>query len=128
MIIKLMGETDLDQLRKIHQEFYETEFVFPFDGPNKLLDKYVIENDDGEIIIFGALEVVVEGIVITNKGIDIKERREAFYKLLQCLQFSAKNNNFDTFHLSAQDKKWANHLIKKFGFKPCRGEFLYTEV
>jgi hypothetical protein len=128
MIIRLFQPSDLEQLRAIHARDYEQEFPFPFDGENKLLDKYVVVNDRNIIITFGSLEVVTEGIVITNKVISVKERREAFYKLLQCLQFSAQNHGFGQFHATVQENKWVKHLTKEFGFRECKGKYLYLDV
>jgi len=128
MTVRLMEDHDLLPLNRIHKEFYEKEFAFPFNGDNKLLDKYVITDEKGEIITFGALELSLEAIVITNKLIDVRERREAFHKLLHCLQFCATRKGFNSFHATAQENVWAKQLIKRFGFKECKGKFLYLEV
>lgn len=129
MIIRSLCPQDIDQLVGIHKRNYESEFPFPFaDGRAFFDEKFVVTDDFGNIITFGTLEITTEAIVLTDKAYPIRERREALYKLLHGLSFVAQNNGFDMFHCSViDDPKWSDHL-KKVGFKPIKGEYLYYKV
>lgn len=128
MMIRLMNKGDEKELRKIHEKHYKNEFQFPFDDYHHLLDKYIVTDENDDIVIFGALEVVVEAVVITNKDVHINKKRDAFYKILSCLQFSANKNCFPQIHGIAQDEIWEKQLKKRFGFQECKGKYLFLDV
>jgi hypothetical protein len=113
-IIRLMNEDDVDKLREIHEKYYKESFSFPIDN-RILLDKYVVVDDNGEIIIFGTLQIQAELIAISDLSRSIKERLEAYHKMFQAILFTAGKNNL-TIQASANNEDWERHL-KKVGFK-----------
>lgn len=128
MNIRQFTEEDVPELYDIHRRFYEKEFVFPFGTEFRpLLDKFAVVDDSDKIISFGSLELSVEAIVITDKSREVNDRREALYKLMEALQWNARNHQFHHIHCTVQDDKWEHHLIKA-GFKRCKGNYLYLPV
>lgn len=125
MNIRLLEAGDIEKIEQIHKKFYDGEFVLPFN--RKLLNKYIVESDDGKIITFGALELNAEVIAITDKDIDIKDRREALYKLYQAMLFEASHFKFDLIQCSVTDPYWERHL-KKIGFVESKGKLLVHKV
>ncbi|HWY34354.1 MAG TPA: hypothetical protein VNX68_06885 [Nitrosopumilaceae archaeon] len=127
MEVRLLKPEDMFKLREIHKKFYKDEFIFPYDRVGKVLDQFVVAEGE-EIITFGTLELTAEIIAITNKDFSAKIRREALYKLYDCLVFNADVNGHDIIHCMAiDDEKWFRHL-KKVGFQECRGKYLYNKV
>lgn len=122
MNIDLLDRRDISELERIHDKFYE--FKFPlYDPSRKLLEKFIITHE-GHIITFGALELSIEAVVITNQDMDAKLRREGLYKLLECLKYNAKKNDFNSIHCLVEGNNWIRHL-QQAGFKECAGKYLY---
>src|SRR6266404_1797978 len=116
VMVRAFESSDISKLVDIHKRNYEQEFPFPFSGARAFLDeKFVVEDEYHNIITFGALEIALEAVVMTDKCCPIKQRREALYKLLQALSFAAEGHGFDMFHCTIQDLKWLEHL-KRAGF------------
>lgn len=130
MNIRLARRGDLSKLEQIYQEYYKDEFPFPFASNEKrrILDKFVVEDDDENIITCGALELLSEVVAITDKSFDARIRREALYKLFQALLFNADKFSFDQIHCTViNDPNWERHLID-IGWKNCKGNFLFHKV
>lgn len=127
-MVRLLNGSDLPALLSIHQKFHEKDFPFPsFNG--HFLGSYAITDDNDKIIVAGGLEQIVEMIALHDMSRPITERREAFYKLLQCCLFMADKCGYDQVHCQPlpASKSWERHIVKA-GFKPCKNRMYFADV
>jgi hypothetical protein len=125
MIIRALQESDLNQLKEIHACFYKDEFDLP-DFFNKFLCSFVVIDDD-TIISAGGVRTIAESIIITNKNVSVKTRREALYHILQASMFTCGSSGYDQLHAFIQDDNWQKHLVK-IGFKSCKGNAIFLNI
>ena len=128
MRARIIRENDLSRLTDLHGKFYNGEFEFP--NLSHFLGGFVIvdDNDDKDIISFGGLRTILEGVCITNLDKSSRERREALYKLNQCLSFLANGNGYEQIHAFVTDDVWKDILKRSVGFQTCKGEALYLNI
>lgn len=126
MNIRLMRDSDLAIIKDLHDEYYKDSFPFPFNERRQFLDKVIIEDDYNGIILMGTAELGLELVAISNLSLDIKLRREAYYKLMQTI-INGASKNFDTISCSVDDKDWERH-IKKFGFIEPRHKIFIKRI
>lgn len=121
-----MNPGDINELKKIHEEFYSDEFSFQ-DLFGNSLSSLVVTDDNDRIIVGGQARVIAEACVVTNKNIKIEERRRALISILNHFRQGVGCKGFDSLHAFVQDENWKRHLIK-IGFKPTKGEALVIGV
>lgn len=123
-MIRLMQKSDLNELRQIHEKYYEKEFVFPEFG--KFIAPFtVIEND--QIVVAGGVRTIIESVLITNKDFPVRDRRSALYNALAASTHITKSAGHDQLHAFIQDPVWEKQL-KRIGFKDCVGKALVIGV
>ena len=125
MEVKVFKPSDIEQAREIHEKFYKDEFSFP-DFYNKFIVAFNISDGD-TIISCGGIRTILESVIITNKDLDPKTRREALYKMLEASSYVANRRDFTQIHAFIQDAKWERHL-KRIGFKEIKGTGLVLEI
>ncbi len=125
MIIRAFKESDLNQLMKIHEEFYKEEFSFN-DFCNAFVDFFVVE-EDNQIISAGGIRAIAESVIMTNKVMSNKTRVRALHQMLEAQLFTCGKTNFRQLHAFIQDKDWERHLMK-IGFQKCKGDALFINV
>src|SRR5258706_1530508 len=101
MIIRSFQESDINQLKKIHELYYTNEFSLE-DFCQRFMDFYVIEND-GKIICAGGVRTIAESVIVTNKSINSRVKRAALYQMLETQLFTCKNNKMNQIHAFVQD-------------------------
>lgn len=126
MIIRELRQTDIDELKRIHDKFYKDEFTFP-DFFNKFLCSFVIISEDDRIISGGGVRPIAESILVTNKDIPVRIRREALYRMLDASSYVAKTSGYDQLHAFIQSYSWEQQLMK-IGFKTCKGNALFLNI
>lgn len=125
-MIRALREEDFQQLRQIHEQYFASEFTF-----EELLSGYlcmaVVEDENGHIITAGGVRLIAEGVVVTDKNYEIRERRKALSQLLQALRFITKNAGYSHLHAFIHDDNWMRHLLRS-GFVPTSGKSLIIGV
>lgn len=116
--MRSLQEKDLVQLRKIHEEHFAGEFIFP-DFMQNNLSAFVIE-EDNEIILGGMVKLITESILITDMSKPPRFRREA---LLRALDYSVFTSRCNQLHAFVQNEDFSKQLLK-YGFEPVRGKAL----
>src|SRR6266478_5364186 len=119
---RALEQNDIEKLRWIHEKYYSDQFLFP-DFLQGFLCAFVMVNSDNEIVSAGGLRPIVESIIITNKDMPVREKREALYQVLDVTAFVAGKNGYDQITCFVQENKWERHL-KKIGFSVCKGTAL----
>ncbi len=123
MEIRQFKESDIDQLVKIHDQFYKEEFSF-IDFCHSFIDFFVVEENE-KIITAGGIRVLAESVIITDKSYPTKTRVRALRQMLDAQLFACKFNQLHAFIIN--EPEWENQL-KKIGFKATKGNALVIEV
>lgn len=124
-MIRLLKYEDYEQIRQIHEKYYQNEFSLN-DFYKAFIDAFVIE-EDGKIILAGGVRCIAESIAITNKDFSIRKRRKALMEFFEISLHVTEKHKFDQLHCFVQDDSWEGHL-KEYGFRNCVGKALVIEV
>ena len=125
--IRLLELDDLPKLVEIHEKFYKDQFEFPIGSDRKQLDKYIVTDENDNILIFGTLEVNAELVALSDLDADIKLRREAYSRIIAANLFGANNYNLPYIYASATSEAMAKHL-KHRGFTMPKHPILIHRV
>lgn len=116
---------DLYWAQETHRLHYATEFPFP--EIKKFDSAFTIATDEDIPVIVGGVKAIAEIIIITDKEVSVKNRREALYRTLEASAHLAHLSGFNQIHCAIQDPVYERHL-KKIGFNPVKGSFLYLNI
>jgi hypothetical protein len=102
-------------------EIYERCHLGTFSRPDLslVIGAAVVENEDGKIIGFGCLEIILEATMIMDTDIAVKERIDALRALIETGQFAALSKKFERFYVFPSDLHFAEILRKHFKFNNC---------
>ena len=120
--IKNLIPTDIPEIRKIHEKYFKDEFKFP-DFLKGYVNAFVIQDDDGSIIVAGGVRPIMESILITDLSCTPRERYEGLRLALNASQVACERINHFQLHAFVQDDLWIHHL-EKYGFKDTKGKSL----
>ena len=125
MIIRNFQDSDLEQLKIIHERYYKEEFSLGEFQQNFLGLFSAIEND--KLICVGGVRTIAESIMVTDKSFSVRQRRDVLLKMLQTQSFITGRSGYNQLHAFVQNESWENQLIS-YGFKPCKGNALFIGV
>lgn len=125
MTIRRPRPEEFERLRELHEQ-QSSHFAFP--NIDIISSIYVVCDDDGIIVGFGILQPIFESIVVLDQNENIGDRIDAFNQLLTRAEEEMKEQGINEIHAFVQDKKFANLLKKRKGFKNTRGEALVKVV
>ena len=126
MITYPLRESDLDQLKEIHEKYYREEFRFP-DFYRNFLSTFKLVDKSGNLLLAGGVKTFAELILITNldESISRTDRVISQVTAMQLGTHSAFSAGHDLLYCSAiPNTKWEQQLID-VGFKPSSGNMLY---
>lgn len=112
MILRKADKNDEEAVVKIYQDFYSESF--PLDLSNTL--NHVVA-DNGKIVGFGWLQVIVEANVILDQNVSDRVKFEALKQIIENGKQVAVSNNFDQLHVFTKEDKFSNILQKHLNFK-----------
>lgn len=126
MRVRGITGADFKEIRDIWEKFYADEFEFP-DFVSHFLCGTVVTDDDRNIITAGGVRTIAEAIVITNKELPVKDRREALYKMLNVFLYNAHVNKYQEMHAFVQEPSW-REILQRRGFRITKGNALVIDV
>lgn len=126
MILRAIQSDDYEQIKKIHEKYYKSEFSMPNFVTN-FIGAFVIEKN-GEIISVCSLRRIAEVIAITNKDCSVRDRLTALLTGAEAITFIAEKEGYNQIHAFVQDESWEHILIKNGKFKPTKGRSLVLEI
>src|SRR5437667_144788 len=85
MILRAFQETDLDQIKIIHEKFYKEEFDLPDFTKNFICAFTVIQND--KVIMAGGVRTFAVVVLVTDKEASLRKRRDAFLQVLDAPEY-----------------------------------------
>lgn len=109
MIIRALKQDDIKQVLKIHKKYYD-EFDFPaFD---KMLNAFIIEDGNQEIIMAGGIEQVAESVLVTNKEMSRIKIGRALVEAQQIVAYTCQQFGIREVYAFVNNNEYAEHLIQ----------------
>jgi|SRR6185437_9836792 len=124
MQIRLFQEKDLNQLKVIWEKYYKDDFVFPIQNNRCYLDKFIVTDDNDNIICFGGPEVNIELSALTNQDFNKVTCGRALLEIYRASLLSTARHNFNHIYVSQSSDSIENWLIKE-GFRLSNGKWYY---
>lgn len=127
MKIRSLKAGDIDILRSIHKKHYPDDGFADF---GKLHSVLVVTTDDGEIISAGGIELMAEGIIVTDKDAPPLLRGKALQDILHSMMFTCSRLDKDILHayvVGHEDITWLRAL-ESYGFNRLKGRMLFKKV
>lgn len=125
-MIRSIKIEDLDQIKKIHENFYQNEFSLP-DFIKNYLCAFVSVTKEDRIISVCGIRKIVELVAITDKAISARNRRDGLVELLQASSYMASKFGYDQLHAFIQEENWLGHL-KDSGFQETKGKSVFINI
>ena len=116
-----MLTTDLEAIKRIHEQHFWNEFEFP--DFSKFVSLFVIEDSDARIVSAGGIRTIVESVIITDRSYDTIGRVKALHKVLDISEYLTRAAGFDSLHCFVSEENWYRQLENK-GFVPTKGRSL----
>ena len=123
MKIRTYKPEDADKIDEIYNRCHG-HFALP--DINHCVSMAVVEDDNGEIIAFGAFELIPELTLVLDNHVSKKIQVKALKELLEAGEFIAKINRFKQVNVFPDSTQYADILVKHFGFQP--GKPIMTKV
>lgn len=111
--IQLLNRFDINHVRQLHEKYF-SEFDFP-DFFGRILKAFKVVDNNGEIILAGAVRPIAETILVTDLS---KNRIEIGRALVEAQRFSmytCGQFNIDELHAFVKNEQYARHL-ERHGF------------
>lgn len=125
MIIRPFQRSDIDELKRIHQEGrYEVEYPFDVFNDPHFIDLFAVDDEGGRLISAGGVRLIPEVVIATDKSRSVRDRRMALMKILESAEFICRNQNFQNLTASTPDEQWYLQLLR-YGFRDSFGKPLY---
>jgi hypothetical protein len=111
--MRTLMPSDIDYVRIIHERDYPD-----LDFPNfySLMSAFIIEDDNGEMIMAGGVEAIGEALLITDKTKSRIKIGKALVEAQRFAMFTCGLFNIRELHAFVTDQEYAKHLIQH-GFK-----------
>jgi hypothetical protein len=124
MKIRSYRASDQGEVERIHRTFHKDGFVLP--DFSKAIRWVVIEDNDGKLVAFAALNSILESIMILDLERTDRVKHDALKSLITTAIFTAEVEGYDQIHAFVQGE-FAEKLKTHFSFKKCKGEALYFD-
>ncbi len=109
MKVRALTTDDIDAVKELHNRYY-SEFGFP--NFMQLLNAFVIEDDNGEIIMAGGIEQVAEVVLVTNKSQNKIKIGRALIEAQMVSLFTCKKFGIKEMYAFVNNYEYAKHLIQ----------------
>jgi len=113
--IRALKPEDIELVRRLHDAYY-SDYDFPkFEC---MMNAFIIEDENKELIMAGAVEKVGEAVLVTNKEKSRIKLGKALVEAQRCSMFTCKVNGIRDLYAFTHDNEYAKHLIQH-GFSDC---------
>jgi N-acetylglutamate synthase-like GNAT family acetyltransferase len=109
MNIRALKLNDLEEIKELHDRYYR-HFEFP--SFLNMLNAFVIEDNDGKIIMSGAVEKVAEAVLVTNKKQSEVKIGKALVEAQKCMTYTCDIHNIRDLYAFVDNDIYAKHLIQ----------------
>jgi hypothetical protein len=115
---------DIPELQEIWAKFYVEDFEFPDFSKGFHVAFVIRKKDDNRIISAGGIRFITEVVLLTNKDISIKIRREALEEILGASVHICREQGHEELTAFIQNpmkkESWVS-VLRKYGFRTIRG-------
>jgi len=126
MNIRALTKDDIEELNQLHDRFFDGEFERP-DFTKGYLGAFIIEDNDGKVVMGGGVRPIAETILVTDKSRNPHLLGDALLEALRYALFTSSRFNIDELIAFVKDDNYAKHLIKH-GFVRRIGTALMMEL
>lgn len=120
MIIRKYNPADVEQIQAIYDKHHHGQFGVP--NLHKVISSVVVEHNN-KIIAYGALEKILEGMMILDLSLPNKIKLEALSHVIDSGRVAARLNNYERFYSFPRPESFAQLLVKHFEFESCDSIF-----
>ncbi len=124
MKLRAVFNRDHDRIIEIHNQ-YENEC--PISDLSNLACSFAIADENDKIITAGGIRSIMEAVIVTDKDVEIEQRRVALINMMHALKTTTKQAGYHELHAFIQDEKWLRHLIQH-GFRNTVGRSIVINV
>lgn len=122
LYIRPYVDTDKAKLEELYKKYYHHEINL-----DTVVAKYVVHDGEDKIIAFGFLQPWLEAITVTDAGRELGEKLGALNALIETARDVTRLSGVDKLLVFAENKKFDNTLVNRFGFSRLRGNALVLE-
>ena len=121
MILRSIKHGDIQELKKIHRKYYPNDVMPVWEKLNSII---VCEAENGTIISAGGVELIAEGVLLTNYDCSPVARGKALLQHLINMKLTCSRLHQDYLHVfeNGHDEIWIKAL-KAYDFKPAGNAF-----
>jgi len=116
MIVRKYKPEDAIQIQEIYDKHHHGQFGIP--KLDFVISSCVVEAND-KIVGFGALERFLEGTLILDLSLPLKEKLEILGHVIDSGKIAARLAGYERFYAFPSPNKFAHLLSKHFDFKAC---------
>ena len=131
MHVKAISNQYYPQFLQIHNKHFKDEFELSELFDDKVLNKFVITDDDDKVVTFGGIKLLFELACVTDLDRTPRERVVALKTFLDTALSQARKKQFEQLHCFAthniEDNKWVG-MLEKVGFSQTKGRALYINL
>lgn len=122
-VIRPLGKRDLDALEALERECFDlpwSRHAFQSELKNRCAH-YIVAEQDGEIVGYAGMWVVIDEAHITNVAVGPEHRRLGYgRRLMRALMRRAADSGVQVMTLEVRkSNKAAQELYARLGFEPC---------
>lgn len=123
-MIRNYSESDLDQIRSIHNKHHA--FSFP-----EIANAYarIVISDGDKVLGYGQVKDLTEAEMVVDLSLPKLVRGEVLSGLIREAIFAARKHRAEEhIHAFITDPSFERVLEKRYGFKECRGKALVMRI
>lgn len=116
MIVRKYKSSDAEQIQEIYDKHHHGLFGIP--KLDFCISTVVVEHE-GKILGFGALERFLEGTIILDLSLPMRDKLKVLDSVIDSGIVAARLAGYDRFYTFPSPEKFADLLVKHFGFQLC---------
>ena len=116
MIVRRYQPEDASQIQGIFDKHHKGKFGVP--NLAHVISSCVVEKD-GQVLGYGALETMLEGIMILDLSLPLKIKLEILKHIIDSGVIATKFGGYERFYSSPSPNKFGSLLSRHFKFKKC---------
>jgi len=121
MILRRIESGDINKLKLIHNKYYPNDVLPDW---NKLKSILIAQAENGDIISAGGVELIAEGVLVTNYDTSPVARGKALLQHLLNMRMTCQELDQDYLHIfeNSDDEVWIKAL-RAYKFKSAGNAF-----
>ncbi len=109
---------DLTEIKRLHDAYY-SELDFP--EFSRLLNSFLVEDENGDIVTAGGIEPMAEGLLVSNKSMNRIKLGKALVIAQGAFLVTCERFGFKWLHAFTKNPDFVRHLLQH-GFETRNGD------